>query len=163
MHQDAYKTYLFNDKIKFLSKEITFLHTNFFFKSIKHEVFKEKYYNYFIYQDYNKKKTIFSQDENLDHIYFIKEGEIEVSMNCNLISINELIIKFGKTLGKSVSEYKNLVDDYKENIEGLTKKHLLRVKFKLMIDKNCRCESLSRRRRIYLSITKQNLYCKGLF
>jgi hypothetical protein len=113
--------------MKYLNREIQFLHPNFFFKHIKLEVFREKYFNYFTNHDFSKQRYIFSQEDHVDYVYFIKEGEVEINLKTNLLGINDLIIKYSKLIGKSHIDHKNLVHEFKEFSAELSKKHLLRV------------------------------------
>lgn len=115
--------------MKFINKEIQYLHPNFFFKHIKVDVFRAKYFNYLINQEYHKNKTIFSQDDKSDYVYFIKEGEVEILMNNSLLSLNELVVKCGKLLGKGVNECKSLATEFKEYSNELNKSRQIRVKF----------------------------------
>ena len=128
LDQEVYKGYIYKEKMKYINKEIQFLHPNFFFKHIKVDIFRIRYFNYFTYHDYHKNKNIFSQGNLVDYIYFIKEGEIDISFDQTIITLNELVIKCSRLLGKAVNECKNLTTEFKEYSNELYKKRHIRVK-----------------------------------
>ena len=67
-----------------------------FFKGLNANVFKEKYFKYFTLYNYKNGEFIFRQEEKMKNIYFIKSGEIELTMEASLYDINNIIEKIEK-------------------------------------------------------------------
>jgi CRP-like cAMP-binding protein len=86
-----YREYIQMEKQKLSTKEISFLIENFFFNSINNKVFEKKYFNHFFPEMFYKGNILFKDGENLEHIYFIKEGEIEIVLNRNILEIYKII------------------------------------------------------------------------
>jgi len=73
------------------SKEILFLINNFFFKSIKISYFEKKYFPNYIAMNLKKKSSIYEQNQDLNKVYFIKSGEIELDFNGSVLDILDLL------------------------------------------------------------------------
>ena len=67
-----------------------------FFKGLNANVFKEKYFKYFTLYNFKNGEFIFRQEEKMNNIYFIKSGEIELTMDASLYDINNIIEKIEK-------------------------------------------------------------------
>ena len=67
-----------------------------FFKGLNANVFKEKYFKYFTLYNFKNGEFIFRQEEKMNNIYFIKSGEIELTMDASLYDINNIIEKLKK-------------------------------------------------------------------
>ena len=76
---------------KILHRDAKFLTENFIFKKIKQ--FEEKYFPFFEYEEKNNNQYLFKENEQLDYIYFLKEGIIELSINKNILQIISLLNK----------------------------------------------------------------------
>jgi len=94
---------------------------------VKFESFKDKYFTLFILQDYSKNKIIFNQNSDFEDIYFVKEGEIEITLKITLLELNDLIMKIGKNISNSFNEFKHFAFEYKDFKTDINKKHHLRV------------------------------------
>ena len=86
-----YYNILLNEYGKILHKDAKFLIDNFIFKKIKQ--FEEKYFPFFEYEEKNNNQYLFKENEQLDYIYFLKEGIIELSLNKNILQIISLLDK----------------------------------------------------------------------
>ena len=87
-------TLINDEREKIINSDIKFLSEDFFF-NIKsylfHKDFKDKYFHYFNYVEYDYNQYIMKENEFTEYIYFLKEGNIEISMNKSLIQLHALI------------------------------------------------------------------------
>jgi len=113
-----YEQILLPERLKFRTKEINFLNDNFFLHGMKRNVFESKYYIEFNCKELKRDKVIIKENEIIDFLYFIKEGEIEISLKCSLF---ELISKINH-LAK-VSNFENL-EDYDFDFKNINSKYL---------------------------------------
>ena len=107
--QELYHDYISNEKQKTILKEIDFLGNNFFLKSIPVVVFKKKYYYDFMPVDLTKGNFIYNEKDRPDTIYFIKEGEVELSTMCTLLELSNKIeaLVLKTKLVKNIDKYIN--------------------------------------------------------
>ena len=104
--QNVYIDYVLNEKERIKSKEIQFLVENYFFKPVKTRTFIMRFFKEFIHEDVVRDTILFKEKDAIDHIYFIKEGEVELYVNKNLLDIQKFIHSL-KMLNKD-----DLGDDY---------------------------------------------------
>jgi len=90
--KNTYEQYLLNERLKAKIKEEKFLIENFFFKYIRPSIFDNKYFNQFIYKEFTSGQILFNTNDEIDYIYFIKEGEIELLMNNSIVQISKLLL-----------------------------------------------------------------------
>ncbi len=99
-----YHEFISYEKQKIASRDLNFILSNFFFKNIPQNTFKQKYFSDFISCDYTKGDFLFTENSEADYIYFIKEGEVHLSIShINLKEINSLI--------KDLSEKLKITED----------------------------------------------------
>ena len=84
-----------------------------FFKGLNANIFKEKYYNLFTLYNFKNGETIFKQGEKMNNIYFIKSGEIELTMEASMYDINNIIELIKKKNMKEM-EQNNLINKNKK-------------------------------------------------
>ena len=72
-----------------------------FFKGINSVTFKEKYFRNFTLYNFKNGEFIFRQGEKMNNIYFIKSGEIELTMESSIKDINNILEKMKK---KNINE-----------------------------------------------------------
>jgi CRP-like cAMP-binding protein len=92
--QKIYQTYIAEEKKKIRLKYVTFIHENFFFKSIKTSNFDKSYFNFFIPHEYERGYQIFKQGDKSDFLIIVHEGEIELSTTLSIMDIHGLIKEF---------------------------------------------------------------------
>jgi hypothetical protein len=80
-----------------------FLVENFFFKKMNYKFFEKKYFPHFIYEEYHRGSIILNENENNKYIYFLKDGDIELTINKSLLDIHNLV--------KTLIESAKLVDE----------------------------------------------------
>lgn len=121
LDSEIYKEYVHAEKAKIRTKEISYLVDQFFFKSVTKFKFERKYYSMFqvveLYKDHvlypfdknyleirDEKRFDMRKDRSNEYfIYFLREGEVELSMNMSLYEINNVL----ETLENKISNYKN--------------------------------------------------------
>ena len=79
------------------------------YKSINQALFEKKYLNFFKDKVFEVNSYLFYEGEKCDKMFFIAEGEYEISVNKNIIEVNEMIINYKKTLKKLCK--KNKIND----------------------------------------------------
>ena len=79
------------EKQKIIMIEVGFLTENFFYKTINPFIFQKKYFSEFLLCESIKGNCLFQENKVCDFLYFIKEGEIELKIEANLIELNQLI------------------------------------------------------------------------
>ena len=72
-------------------KKITSILEIPFFKGLNANIFKEKYFNLFTLYNYKNGEFIFRQEEKMKNLYFIKSGEIELTMKASMYDINKIL------------------------------------------------------------------------
>jgi len=134
---EVYTEYISNENQKYKSKEIAYLLNNYIFKLIPVKIFKKNYYPDFIRLDFPKYTLIMKQNCAIDHVYFIREGEVELNMELSLIQLTNLI----NTLQARINYYfipkvedgkLTLNIDTYNNKEFYEKKRMFKVKFHLI-------------------------------
>ena len=108
-----YSTQIATIKAIELENKISNLHSSFFFIKIKYSKFSKKYYNYFIRENYNKGKILFNEDEKIQYLYFLKEGNVQLytskSMNEMQQLINLLLEKKAESENKQIDNYNSFI------------------------------------------------------
>ena len=72
--------------------EQMFLYENFFFRKINKTMFCKKYFNEFIYKEFAQGEKLFSENDPVDFLYFIKEGEVKLHSDKNVLQLNNLYL-----------------------------------------------------------------------
>ena len=94
-----------SEKNAFLEKKVEFLQNNFFFKKISVRKFEKNYYCWFFLDTYTKGDILFQENQKLDYIYFIQEGNVQLYSNKS-ITENQILMK------KIRNKLKELNNDY---------------------------------------------------
>ena len=101
---ENYNDFILTENLKSRLKEIKYLIECFFFNVVSLSCFQKKYFSNFIFHTFNRNDPLYFEDETIDFIYFIKEGEIELSLNKNIIELQQLIKNL---INKSYSKLDN--------------------------------------------------------
>ena len=88
------------DKVRY-SKILYFLNGPIF-KNVNQNIFESKYFNWFKQVELNKNTVIFTKGSTSKNIFFIRHGELELSVKLTFEELNEII----ENLGGRVSEEK---------------------------------------------------------
>ncbi len=91
IYSDHYRDYILAEKQKLKIKEIKFFVECFLYNLISIPIFEKKCFSNFTYHELFRNETLYFEDDSLDYLYFIKEGEIELSLNKNLLELHVLI------------------------------------------------------------------------
>jgi len=83
-----YTNLLREEKAKIQLREVEFLIKHFIFKKISKIQFDRKYINEFTLENYKKGSKIVKENDEVKHVYFIKEGDIQMNFNKNLLELN---------------------------------------------------------------------------
>jgi len=132
---DIYKDYVLSERSKERTKEINFLLDNFFFKGIKKNYFDKKYYSMIIQENYYSGKVIYSENDPSDYLYFIKEGQVELSFNYSMIELHKRIRQLLKFIPELAGLDYSLQNEPIDMIKDLMGKH--RQKAFLLDTKEC--------------------------
>ena len=97
------------------------------FSFLSYNLLEKKYYTFFVRKAYDRNHILFTEGKICRFIYLILNGEFELSVNKNIVEINELIIKYKKALyniitynnnnlnTKEINKYCNTNEETKQN------------------------------------------------
>ena len=117
LNNDIYKNLLFENNKKLKSFDVVFICKNFFFNDISTTIFNKNYFSAFKLISKTRDDIIYSQQENLTSVYFVKEGNIKLEINISITELYNLIRYYYDKLSK----YSNLkigqaeLNEIKEN------------------------------------------------
>ena len=96
---------------------------------MKRTVFENKYYFEFIFAEMKRNHIIIPENKLPDYMYFIKEGEIEITFNANFFQLIDTIRKIA-----SLINFQNLdIYDYQFQ-NGSSKYYFIKV-FAISLEK----------------------------
>ena len=82
--------------------------------------FDKQYFNYFKKENLVSGQTIINQNQKLENIYFIMEGQIEISTKLSFDEIFKILKRKNKKIKfQKLEKDKNLEEDYKYSIENV--------------------------------------------
>ena len=92
---------LYNSEIALLKaaaieNKITNLHLSHFFREIKYDKFKYKYFKLFSLEKYYNGDILFKEGNNINYIYFIHEGNVQLNTTKSINGIDDLITFLSK-------------------------------------------------------------------
>lgn len=99
------------------------------FRAISHAIFERKYLNYFRDKIFDINHYLFKEGDEIEYMYFINEGEYELSVNKNIIEVNNMIMKYKKILKKITKTNQinnislNISDEIKQNSNLIVNKN----------------------------------------
>ena len=108
---------LLHESIEKRNKKLFSLLVYFSFMKLNNQfIFEKKYLNFFNDKVFNVHYELFKEGEECENTFFITEGEYELSMNKNIIEVNEMIILYKKILKKlnSTNKTDKQIFDYNE-------------------------------------------------
>ena len=87
---------LYNSEIALLKQvslenKISNLHSSHFFREMKYEKFKYKYFKLFSLEKYYNGDILFKEGNDINYIYFILEGNVELTSTRSMNDIDDLI------------------------------------------------------------------------
>ena len=102
INDDILKNSLLSEKIRMNHEEGIFLSNQTIFINIPYDKFKSRFINFFIKEIFNYEDSLFNENDDVDFIYFIYKGDVELSIYKNLHEMKESIDEVLKL--KRVSE-----------------------------------------------------------
>ena len=92
---------LIHESVEKRNKKIFGLLVYFSFMKLSNQfLFEKKYLTFINDQVFDVNHELFKEGEESEYTYFVTEGEYELSMNKNIIEVNEMIIEYKKILRK---------------------------------------------------------------
>ena len=86
-----YSQYVSQENKKIKLKELSFIFDNFFFTSIVKRKFDREYFPFFIREIHKKGELLFTENDQVNYIYFIQEGDIELLSTKSILEIHAMI------------------------------------------------------------------------
>ena len=98
------------------SKKIFFnlIYSYKIFNTISKYAFTKRYYQFFIYKKCEKDAYLIEENKKCENVYFIFNGEFEITLTGNLVDVNNLIIFYKKLIKKIRKNINDKFLDYKE-------------------------------------------------
>ena len=93
-----YITNILPKKAKILEKRTAFLNNNYLFKNIHPKKFVKRYFNLFTLETFYKGDVLFSENDDLEYIYFIKEGYVNLSTSKTILEMEMFINEIDKKI-----------------------------------------------------------------
>ena len=93
-----YITNILPKKAKILEKRTAFLNNNYLFKNIHPKKFVKRYFNLFTLETFYKGDVLFSENDDLEYIYFIKEGYVNLTTSKTILEMEMFINEINKKI-----------------------------------------------------------------
>ena len=93
-----YITNILPKKAKLIEKRTAFLGRNYLFNKIAPKKFVKRYFNLFTLETYLKGDVLFEENGNLEYIYFIKEGYVNLLTSKSIIEMEMFINEINKKI-----------------------------------------------------------------
>lgn len=110
LEKKIYFDFLTEERLKLNNREILFLHENFFFNPIKKSVFETRYFKELIVEEFPRGCEIFRENSEVNEIFIIKDGSIELTIRKNLLDLHNL----AKNLSALDESVKNFTKKFNE-------------------------------------------------
>ena len=98
-----------------LERKTAFLAKNYLFNKITPKKFVRRYFNLFSLETYNKGDILFSENANLDYVYFIKEGNVNLLTSKSILEMEMFINEINKKIKVVQNIFNNEGNDEEEN------------------------------------------------
>jgi len=123
---------LLHEKQKLRKKEMAFILDFNIFDSISFTHFDRKYFSDFTFHECLRGENLFKENDELDYVYLIKEGEFELFFHKNTNSLIDIIEKFEKVYYESFKQIVNN-DMFKVNKKKIIKEKSRNIKVLLYL------------------------------
>ena len=77
--------------------------------------FRKKYFSDFTLHEYFRGDAIFEDKVKIEYLYFIKEGEVELTLNINLFELTNLIKSFSELFKHDITDEKYSIYEPKQS------------------------------------------------
>jgi len=128
LNKEIYNEYIYEKNQKILLKNIQFLNNVSFFKFISSGNFNKNYFKNFDLKKHSKNQFLLDQNSEVNKIYFIKEGKVDVSLSVNIFEIQSLMEEIKIKLFKNTTV--SIREAYSKKFEELNFKKISKNQFK---------------------------------
>lgn len=98
INKNDYESCIKNVNEKNRKKFFNVIYSYNIFQYISRYVFEKKYFNFFKYKKCERNEILVQENEKNENMFFIINGEFELSTSRNIVEVNNLIIQYKKTL-----------------------------------------------------------------
>lgn len=102
--KDAYEICIKESLDKIRKQNIDNIYSHAIFKGYSHDYFEKNFFNLFKLEQYQQGQFIFKQGDKREMIFFLKRGEIEITVNGNFITLNSMINELGGNNDKTIED-----------------------------------------------------------
>jgi len=79
-------------------KNLKFINSNYFFKSINSYLFNKNYFHLFLRSEYKRDKVLFDINTEPNSLILVQEGNISLTIQCSVVQLNDILQKLFITL-----------------------------------------------------------------
>ena len=79
-------------------KNLKFINSNYFFKSINSYLFNKNFFHLFLRSEYKRETVLFDVNSSPESLILVQEGNISLTIQCSVIQLNEILQKLFITL-----------------------------------------------------------------
>ena len=152
LKNDIYKALLFENNRKLKSFDVIFICKNFFFNDISTIIFNKNYFEYFKLLSKSKDDIIYQQNDKVNSVFFVKEGDLKLEINTSIIELYNLIKHYYDILSSNsfikmnqveLKEIKNkyledkIITDVRHQSQIMKEKLNKKIKFELYTSNDC--------------------------
>lgn len=127
--KECYREFILKHKLKIEEKKLNFLYKSFFNRFINKFYFEKKYYACCIYQEFTKGHILFKENENLDYVYILHSGKINLEFKRNyyflvkkineILALDPRIKKLYDEQNKKIDRENTIIFDLLNNIYNI--------------------------------------------
>ena len=152
LKNELYKALLFENNRKLKSFDVIFICKNFFFNDISTIIFNKNYFEYFKLLSKSKDDIIYQQNDKVNSVFFVKEGDLKLEINTSIIELYNLIKHYYDILSSNsfikmnqveLKEIKNkyledkIITDVRHQSQIMKEKLNKKIKFELYTSNDC--------------------------
>ena len=152
LKNEIYKALLFENNRKLKSFDVIFICKNFFFNDISTTIFNKNYYPFFKLLTKSKDDIIYKQNNKVNSVFFIKEGDLKLEINVSMTELYNLIkyyydklsnnsyIKLNQVELKEIKDKyleDKLITDVRHQSQIMREKLNKKIKFELYTTNGC--------------------------
>ena len=104
---------------KVTTNQRDFFVNNFFFRSVKKNIFERYYLNFFVLENYLPGQKICEENESVKYLYFIKKGRVRLSYKKSILEVHSLINIIKESIKQKRFEGENNENEESEIIKFL--------------------------------------------
>ena len=93
-----YLSHVLTKKAIILERKTAFLSKNYLFNKIPQKKFEKRYFSWFILEKYHKDEILFRENDKLEYVYFIKEGNVKLVTSKSILELELFINEINKKI-----------------------------------------------------------------